>query len=67
MGAGSSRQNFCKQKFLIRGADHLRHFILEGVVFDEEKTREGKISYYGCQCELSSDRFVYSFLHHYYS
>ena len=23
-------------------ADHLRHFILEGVVFDEEKTREGK-------------------------
>ena len=61
-------KTFTKQSFSgFVSADHLRHFILEGVVFDEEKTREGKKYHIGCQCELSSDRFVYSFLYHYYS
>ena len=36
-------KTFTKQSFSgFVSADHLRHFILEGVVFDEEKTREGK-------------------------
>ncbi len=40
-------KTFTKQSFSgFVSADHLRHFILEGVVFDEEKTREEKISYW---------------------
>lgn len=43
MGARVFAKTFTKQSFSgFVSADHLRHFILEGVVFDEEKTREGK-------------------------
>ena len=36
-------KTFTKQNFSdFLSADHLRHFILEGVVFDEEKTNAGK-------------------------
>ena len=42
-GSRSFANTFTKQSFSgFVSADHLRHFILEGVVFDEEKTREGK-------------------------
>lgn len=42
-GSRGFAKTFTKQSFSgFVSADHLRHFILEGVVFDEEKTREGK-------------------------
>ena len=61
-------KTFTKQSFSgFVSADHLRHFILEGVVFDEEKTREGKNIILAASVSYPQTVFVYSFLYHYYS
>ena len=68
MGQLFFSKTFTKQNFASLIPDrYLTHSILEGMVFDDEKNFKFQEYHFGCQCQYSNDRFIYSFLYHYYS